>query len=52
MVIGVGIAGAIFTTILAQSASAPGPTLIVEAANVGLLTAAGVAVVGALTSLL
>jgi EmrB/QacA subfamily drug resistance transporter len=50
MVIGVGIAGAIFTTVLGQAPSADAPEAVIAAANTGLLAAAGLAALGAVTS--
>jgi MFS family permease len=49
MVLGVGLAGAIFTTVLAQSQ--PGSaTGLFEATRISFLVASGIAVLGALTS--
>jgi EmrB/QacA subfamily drug resistance transporter len=50
MVLGLGIAGAIFTTLLAQTPGAPRPETIVSAADAGLLTAAALALLGAIAS--
>jgi EmrB/QacA subfamily drug resistance transporter len=50
MVLGIGIAGAVFTSILAQAGSTPGPEAVVDGASLGLSVAAGVAVIGAITS--
>jgi hypothetical protein len=50
MVLGLGIAGAIFTTLLAQTPGAATPETIVSAADAGLLTAAALALLGAITS--
>jgi EmrB/QacA subfamily drug resistance transporter len=50
MVLGLGIGGAIFTTLLAQSSAGPTPATIVEAADAGLLAAALLALVGAAIS--
>jgi MFS family permease len=49
MVLGVGIAGAVYASMIGQNA-APAPAEILAAANMGLLVASGVAVVGAVTS--
>lgn len=51
MVLGVGIAGAIFTTILAHGEITGRPTALFDAVGMGFLVAAGVAVLGALTSM-
>jgi MFS family permease len=48
MVLGLGIAGAIFTTILAQAGATPAG--MVEAADAGLVVAAGMALLGAVVS--
>jgi EmrB/QacA subfamily drug resistance transporter len=51
MVLGLGIGGAIFTTVLAQTQQAgPTPGAIVEAADAGLLVAAAIAFLGAVAS--
>ena len=50
MVLGVGIAGAIFTTWLAGAGGSPDADAVVHAADAGLLTAAGLAALGALVS--
>lgn len=50
MVLGIGVAGAIFTTLLAQSPDASTADAVVRAANAGLLAAAGFAALGAITS--
>jgi EmrB/QacA subfamily drug resistance transporter len=50
MVLGLGIGGAIFTTLLAQTQGAPRPDTIVAAADAGLLTAAVLALLGAVVS--
>jgi EmrB/QacA subfamily drug resistance transporter len=50
MVLGLGIGGAIFTTLLAQSPVGPTPAAIVSAADDGLLAAALLALLGALAS--
>lgn len=50
MVLGVGMAGAIFTTLLAQSPDTSTADAVIHAANAGLLGAAGFAVLGAITS--
>jgi EmrB/QacA subfamily drug resistance transporter len=50
MVLGIGVAGAIFTTLLAQSPDASTADAVVRAANAGLLVAAGFAALGAITS--
>jgi hypothetical protein len=49
MVLGVGIAGAVYASMLSQS-GAPGPDEILVAADMGLLVASGVALLGAVTS--
>jgi len=50
MVLGVGLAGAIFTTVQAQSQAAGLPTAFFEGIRAGFLVASGVAVLGVLTS--
>lgn len=50
MVLGIGVAGALFTSILATGGATPDPELIVQAASVGLTAAAVVAAIGAITS--
>jgi MFS family permease len=51
MVLGLGIGGAIFTTVLAQTPQAAAtPGAIVEAADAGLLVAAAIALIGAVVS--
>lgn len=50
MVLGVGLAGAVFTTVQAQSPAAGSALAITDGVRAGLLLAAGVALVGALTS--
>jgi EmrB/QacA subfamily drug resistance transporter len=50
MLLGIGIAGAIFTTLLAESTGAPTPEQIAYAASVGLASGAAFALIGALTS--
>ncbi len=50
MVLGLGIGGAIFTTLLAQTPGAPTPETIVSAADAGLLAAGLLALLGALVS--
>ena len=52
MVIGVGIAGAAFTTVLAQAGEVSSPETVIRAANAGLLAAAGLASLGVVTALL
>jgi hypothetical protein len=49
MVLGVGIAGAIFSSLLGPVLT-PSPDEIIRAADAGLLTAAGMALLGAITS--
>jgi EmrB/QacA subfamily drug resistance transporter len=49
MVLGIGMAGAIFTTMLAGTAT-PGADAVVQAADAGLLAGACVALLGAITS--
>lgn len=48
-VLGIGLAGAIFTTVLTSAGDAA-PATVVHAANIGLATASGIALLGALTS--
>jgi EmrB/QacA subfamily drug resistance transporter len=50
MLMGIGIGGAILTSMLSSAGVAAGPEAMVEATNVGLLCAAAIALVGALTS--
>jgi len=50
MVLGVGLAGAIFTTVQAQGQALGSPTATFDGIHMGFLVAMGVAVVGALTS--
>lgn len=50
MLLGIGIAGAIFTTLLAEATGAPTPVEIAEAAGVGLASGAVFAAIGAVTS--
>jgi len=50
MVLGIGIGGALFTSILAANGAAPVPEVIVAAATVGLSAAAVIAVIGTMTS--
>jgi EmrB/QacA subfamily drug resistance transporter len=50
MVLGIGVAGAIFTTLLAQSPDASTAGAVVGAANAGLVAAAILAALGAITS--
>jgi len=50
MALGVGLAGAVFTTVLAQASGAPSPATIFSAVSLGLLVASGLAMLGALTS--
>ena len=50
MVLGIGIGGALFTSILVTGGEAPPPALIVAAASVGLSAAAIIALVGTITS--
>ena len=49
MVLGIGVAGAVYTTTLG-AAGAPGPEAILGAAGAGLLVGSGIALLGALTS--
>jgi hypothetical protein len=49
MVLGVGLAGAVYATTLSLS-TLPGPAGILVAADAGLLVASGVALLAALTS--
>jgi EmrB/QacA subfamily drug resistance transporter len=51
MVLGVGLAGAVFTTILARAGATPGAALV-EGVRASLLVAAAVAAVGTVTSFL
>jgi EmrB/QacA subfamily drug resistance transporter len=46
--LGIGLAGAVFSTVLARTDG--GPDAIVHAASIGLLVASGIALVGAVTS--
>jgi MFS family permease len=50
MVLGIGIGGAIFTTLAAQAPAGQVPSTIVEAADAGLLAAAFLALIGAVIS--
>jgi predicted MFS family arabinose efflux permease len=50
MVLGLGMAGAIFTTLLAQTPGATTPEAIVAATDAGLLTASALALLGAIAS--
>jgi EmrB/QacA subfamily drug resistance transporter len=50
MVLGVGLAGAIFTTVQAQGQALGSPTATFDGIHMGFLVAVGVAIVGALTS--
>ncbi len=50
MLLGIGVAGAVFTTTLALSGSGDDPTQILHAAGVGLLVASVIAVAGMFTS--
>jgi MFS family permease len=50
MLLGIGIAGAIFTTLLAEATGVPTPADISQAASVGLASGAVFAAVGAVTS--
>ncbi len=52
MVLGIGISGAIFTTVLAHAAGAAPGAAVVAAVRLGFVTAAGCAFVGAFTSLI
>ena len=49
MLLGIGLAGAVYTTTLSSSGE-PGPQEILQAADVALLVASGVALLGALSS--
>lgn len=49
MVLGIGVAGAVYTTALG-AAGAPGPDAVLGAADAGLLVGSGIALLGALTS--
>ena len=49
MVLGIGVAGAVYTTALG-AAGAPGPEAILGAAGAGLLVGSGIALLGALAS--
>jgi hypothetical protein len=48
MVLGIGVAGAVFTTVLSGQQGAP--DALIQAVDAGLLVAAGVSVLGALAS--
>jgi hypothetical protein len=50
MVLGVGLAGAVFTTVQAQAQAAGSATATYDGIRAGFLVAAGVALVGMLTS--
>ncbi len=50
MLLGIGIAGAIFTSLLAAVPGTPTPMDIAEAASVGLASGAAFAAIGAVTS--
>jgi EmrB/QacA subfamily drug resistance transporter len=50
MVLGVGLAGAVFTTVQAQAQAANSATATYDGIQAGFLVAVGVAIVGALTS--
>lgn len=50
MVLGVGLAGAILTTALAHNSSVASSPAVIRAVSYGLLAAAGVAILGAITS--
>ncbi len=50
MVLGVGLAGAIFTTVQAQGQALGSPTATFDGIHMGFLVAVGVAIAGALTS--
>ena len=50
MVLGVGLAGAVYTSVLTQRAAAGSATAMYGAIDVALLVACGVAVLGALTA--
>ena len=50
MVLGIGLAGAIFTTVLARAPAAIETDAVFRAVDAALLTAAGIALVGAITS--
>ncbi len=50
MVLGVGLSGAIFTTVQAMGPASEGPRLLYQGIEVSFLVATGVAVLGALTS--
>ena len=52
MLLGIGVGGAIFTTLLAQSSGSPTPEQLAYATSVGLVSAAVIAGVGAVTSAL
>jgi hypothetical protein len=50
MVLGVGFAGAIFTTVQAQSAASGAPAALFAGVDAGWLAAAGVGIAGVLAS--
>lgn len=50
MVLGVGLAGAVFTTVQARGQALGSPTATFDGIHMGFLVAVGVAIVGALTS--
>jgi len=52
MVLGVGLAGAVFTTVLARAEAHPSATAFFDGIRAGFLTAAAVAGLGTLVSLL
>jgi EmrB/QacA subfamily drug resistance transporter len=51
MVLGVGLQGAVFTTVLARAQARSSPTALFDALSAAFLTAAGIAAIGVLTSM-
>ncbi len=51
MVLGVGLQGAVFTTVLARAEARHSPTALFDAVSTAFLTAAGIAAAGVLTSM-